>query len=104
MTLPQLYQNVHLRSYSGIRILNGVPEGHGGASPFAMGLNALSTRNQCTFVRSFRLSGEWKEYDIDEHARCGRIPDNSLMLNMVVRLAVDKMDKLESFRYAPAGC
>ena len=79
--------------------MNGRPEGCGSASPFSMGLNGLLTRNVVGLVRSFGLTGKWKEHDLEEHARVGRVPDNSMMLNMGVRAAVDRMDKLESFRY-----
>lgn len=65
-----------------------------------MGLNGLISRNLGGLVRSFRIMGEWKEYDLEEFTRVGRIPDNSMMLNMVVRMAVEKMEKLESFRYS----
>lgn len=98
MTLPQLHQNVTLHSYPTIRYVDGVPEGCGAASPFSMGLNGLVTRNVAGLVRSLRLWGEWREHDVGEHARFGRVPENSMMLNIVVRAAVDKMDKLESFR------
>lgn len=69
-----------------------------------MGLNGLISRNIAGLVRSFKLSGEWKEYDLEEFARVGRVPDNSMMLNMVVRAAVEKMEKLESFRYFAITC
>lgn len=65
-----------------------------------MGLNGLISRNVGGLVRSFKISGEWKEYDLEEFTRVGRIPDNSMMLNMVVRMAIEKMEKLESFRYS----
>lgn len=65
-----------------------------------MGLNGLISRNLAGLVRSLKISGEWKEYDSEEFARVGRISDNSMMLNMVVRMAVEKMEKLESFRYS----
>lgn len=99
MTLPQLYSRVTLRSYAHIRYGSDErPEGCGSASPFAMGLNGLISRNLGGLVRSFKICGEWKEYDLEEFTRVGRIPDNSMMLNMVVRMAVEKMEKLESFR------
>lgn len=100
MTLPQLYSQVTLRSYAHIRYgPDERPEGCGSASPLAMGLNGLISRNLAGLVRSLKISGEWKEYDSEEFARVGRISDNSMMLNMVVRMAVEKMEKLESFRY-----
>ncbi|KAI9823628.1 MAG: hypothetical protein M1832_002409 [Thelocarpon impressellum] len=97
MTLPKLHEHVNLRSYADIRYVDGSPEGCGAASPFSMGLNGLVTRNVAPLVRSFRLWGEWKEHDVAEHAKVGRVPDGSMMLNVVVRAAIDRMTKLESF-------
>ncbi|KAI9878215.1 MAG: hypothetical protein M1830_001559 [Pleopsidium flavum] len=100
MTLPQLYTRVTLHSYARIRYGSDErPEGCGGASPLAMGLNGLISRNITGLVRSFSLSGEWKEYDLEEFAKVGRVSDNSMMLSMVVRAAVEKMEKLESFSW-----
>lgn len=105
MTLPQLYSRVTLHSYANIRYGSEArPEGCGSASPLAMGLNGLISRNIAGLVRSFRLKGEWKEYDLEEFAKAGRVPDTSMMLNMVVRAAVEKMERLESFRYSLCLC
>ncbi|KAI9837341.1 MAG: hypothetical protein M1819_000415 [Sarea resinae] len=99
MTLPQLYHDVTLRSYRSIRYVGGQPEGCGSASPFSMGLHGLVTRTVCGLVRSFRVCGEWKEHDLEEHARVGRVPDNSMMLNIAMRAALDRMEHLESFSW-----
>ncbi|KAK7529671.1 uncharacterized protein J3D65DRAFT_562385 [Phyllosticta citribraziliensis] len=97
MTLPRLYEKVTLRSYSELRYKeNGRPEGFGSGSPFTMGLNGLVTKNVARYVRSFRLVGEWRESDIDDFAK-GRVPDNSMMLNIAVRAAMDRMDRMEHF-------
>ena len=64
-----------------------------------MGLNGLVTRNIAGYVRKFRLWGEFKEYDLEECAKVGRVPDGSMMLNCLVRAAVEKMGVLQSFRY-----
>lgn len=64
-----------------------------------MGLNGLVTRSIAGYVRKFRLWGEFKEYDLEECAKVGRVPDGSMMLNCLVRAAVEKMGVLESFRY-----
>lgn len=101
MTLPKLYQHVTLRSYADIRYSNGRPEGYGSGSPFSMGLNGLVTRNTAGYVKSWRLLGEWKESDVDDFSK-GRVPDNSMMLNIVVRAAMDKMTSLENFRHVQA--
>ena len=99
MTLPQLYQTITLTSYNGVRYRDNRPEGSGSASPFAMGLNALVTRNTAKLVRSLILQGEWKEYEMVEHARAGRVPDNAMMLNIAVRAAIDRCEGLESFTW-----
>lgn len=104
MTLPQLYATVSLRSYDYIRYSrqSGRPDGCGMASPFSMGLNGLATRNVAGYVKRFRVYGQWKEYDVDECAKVGRVPDGSMLLNGLVRVAVEKMGVLDSFRYAPS--
>lgn len=99
MAVPQLYKNLTLTSYDRIRYRDEHPEGWGSASPFSMGLNAVITRPHAALVRSMTLRGEWREHDLEEHARVGRVPDSSMMLNIAVRAAVDRMKGLESFRY-----
>ena len=76
-----------------------MPEGIGGASPFSMGLNALVTRNVSGYVKVFKVCGKWKDYDLEDYAKIGRVPDGSMMLNMLVRAAIDRMPALESFTY-----
>ncbi|PYI26486.1 hypothetical protein BP00DRAFT_381732 [Aspergillus indologenus CBS 114.80] len=99
MTLPQLYRNITLTSYDKIRYRDDQPEGMGSASPFSMGLNAVITRPYANLVRSLTLRGNWRESELEEHARVGRVPDSSMMLNIAVRAAVDKMPDLESFSW-----
>ena len=70
------------------------------ASPFVMGLNSLVSRNVAGYVKKFRVHGEWKEYESQEHSRAGRVTDGSMMLSLLVRVAVEKMAVLYSFRYA----
>lgn len=96
MTLPRLYQHVTLRSYSEMRYVDGSPEGFGGGSPFAAGLNTLVSRNFTQYVESFRVVGDWREHDVDDYAK-GRVPDNSMMLQIAMRAALDKMKALKSF-------
>lgn len=99
MTLPRLYEKVTLRSYSELRYKdNGRPEGYGSGSPFAMGLNGLVTKNVAQYVRSWRLVGDWRESDLDDFSK-GRVPDNSMMLNIAVRAGMDRMDKLTEFAW-----
>lgn len=71
----------------------------GSASPFSMGLNAVITRPYAKLVRSLTIRGEWREHELEEHARVGRVPDSSMMLNIAVRAAIDRMPDLESFSW-----
>lgn len=96
MTLPQLYRRVTLHSYGEMRYVNGRPEGFGSGSPFMMGLNGLTTRGHAALVEEFRLWGKWQETGVEDFAK-GRIPDSSMMLNIILRAATDKMTKLKSF-------
>jgi hypothetical protein len=98
MTLPRLYENVTLRSYTEIRYVDGRPEGYGSGSPFAMGLNTLVTRNFSDYVQTFRAVGDWKEHDMEDYSK-GRVPDNSMMLQLAMRAALDKMKNLKAFAW-----
>ncbi|ETI21705.1 hypothetical protein G647_08052 [Cladophialophora carrionii CBS 160.54] len=99
MTLPHLWKNVTLKSYSAIRYREDVPEGFGSASPFAMGLNALVTRNVSSLVRSLSLEGEFSSADVSEHARVGRVSESTMILNIAVRAVLDQCTHLENFRW-----
>ncbi|MCJ1388160.1 hypothetical protein MMC18_001005 [Xylographa bjoerkii] len=101
MCLPTLYADVSLHSYDYIRYseVDNRPEGSGGASPFFMGLNAVVTRNIAGYIKKFKVWGQWKEHDLEECARVGRVPDSSMMLNLLVRAAVDRMPALEIFSW-----
>lgn len=59
-------------------------------SPFAMGLNGLVLRNVAGFVKKLRLVGECKEHDLEECSKNGRVPDSSMMLNTLVRVAIER--------------
>ena len=98
MTLPQLYTKVHLHSFPEIRYVNGRPEGFGSGSPFTMALNGLVTKAHGNLVQEFRIWGEWKELGIEDFAK-GRVPENSMMLNILLRAATDKMSRLQSFSW-----
>jgi hypothetical protein len=98
MALPQLYQHVALHSYADIRYVNGRPEGYGSGSPFMMALNGLVTKSYAGVVQHFRLWGEWRDIGAEDFAK-GRVPDNSMMLNMMLRVCVDRMAKLRSFSW-----
>ena len=96
MTLPQLYTKVSLHSYPDIRLKNGRPEGFGGGSPFTMALNGLLTKSYAAMVEELRVWGQWKELGIDDFSK-GRVPDSTMMLNILLRAATDRMVKLKSF-------
>jgi hypothetical protein len=98
MALPQLYERVALHSYPVIRYVDGRPEGFGSGSPFMMALNGLATKTHATVVKEFRVWGEWRELGQEEFAK-GRVPDNSMMLSMMLRTCVERMTKLRSFSW-----
>ena len=101
MTLHQLYTNVSLRSFDHIRDSqqDGRAEGCGMASPFAMALNALACRNIAGSVKTFKVLGKWKDHEVKECAKVGRVPDADMMLNSLIRIAVERMTALQQFRY-----
>lgn len=96
MTLPRLYESVTLRSYTEIRYIDGKPEGYGSGSPFAMGLNTLVSRPLTDYVQRFRVIGDWREHDVNDYKQ-GRVPDNTMVLQIVMRAALDKMKNLTAF-------
>lgn len=98
MTLPQLYTRVSLHSYPAIRYQNGRPEGFGSGSPFMLALNGLVTKAHASVVQEFQVYGEWNEVGAEDFAK-GRVPDNTMMLNILMRAATDKMTKLRSFNW-----
>jgi hypothetical protein len=97
MALPQLYENVTLRSHAEMRFNQGRPEGYGSGSPFTMGLNTLVSRTFTNYIQRFRLAGEWHEKD-DDYLQ-GRVPDSSMVLQIAIRAALDKMKNLQAFAY-----
>ena len=68
------------------------------ASPFAMALHGLVLRNVGTHVRHFRLLGQWRQPELEEQGRMGLVPDSDIMLNCLVRVALEKMPAIQSFR------
>ena len=64
-----------------------------------MGLNGLVSRHVAGYVKSFMLTGAWTEYSLEEYAKVGRVPDGTMMMNSLVRVAVERMSVLESFRW-----
>jgi len=63
-----------------------------------MGLNTLVSKTWGEYVLDFRLVGDWREHDLEDYAK-GRVPDNSMMLSIALRAALDKMSRLRSFAY-----
>ena len=98
MALPQLYERVALHSYPDIRYVDGRPEGFGSGSPFMMALNGLVTKSYSGVVKDLRIWGQWNEVGVEDFVK-GRVPDNSMMLNMMLRACIDKMAKLHSFSW-----
>lgn len=103
MTLPQLYTDVTLRSYDSIRYSpeHGRVEGSGMGSPFVMGLNGLVLRNVSGYVRQLRFVGEWREHDLEEFSKRGRVPDSSIMLTTLVRVVIERSANLRDLWYVP---
>lgn len=99
MTLPSLYTNVSLHAYDYVRYSphDGRPEGCGMASPFSMGLNGLVSRNVAGYVKAFRVYGEWKDHDGPEYSKVGRVTDATMILNSLIRAAIEKMTVLDRF-------
>lgn len=64
-----------------------------------MGLNGLVLRNVTAYVKKFRVHGEWKDYELQEYSSIGRVTEGSMMLSTMVRVAVERMPFLDSFRY-----
>lgn len=98
MTLPRLYENVTLHSHAEIRYIDGRPEGYGGGSPFAMGLNTLVSRTFTDYVQKFRVIGDWREHDMGDYKQ-GRVPDNSMVLQITMRAVLDKMKNITTFSW-----
>lgn len=68
-------------------------------SPFSMGLNGLVSRNVAGYVKRFKILGEWKEYELEDYSKVGRVTDGSMMLSILIRVAIEKMIVLDSFRF-----
>jgi hypothetical protein len=63
-----------------------------------MGLDGLisSPNNVAQYVKSLRLCGSWKEVDLDDFER-GRVPDNTMILNIALKAAITRTQNLEDF-------
>ena len=99
MCLPNLYSHVKLKSYDHVRISpeTARPEGCGMGSPFVMGLNALAIRDVACFVKIFEVTGRYKEPGAEDYASVGRVADGGMMINILVRIAIDRMPLLHTF-------
>jgi hypothetical protein len=65
-----------------------------------MGLDGLisSPNNVAQYVKEMILCGEWKETDTSDFEK-GRVPDNTMMLNIVIKAAISRAGRLEKFAY-----
>jgi hypothetical protein len=63
-----------------------------------MGLNTLVSRNFGEYIQTFRVMGDWREHDVDDYKQ-GRVPDNSMILQVAMRAALDKMKNLKAFAW-----
>jgi hypothetical protein len=109
MALPLLWRNVHLYSSRTVRnkkrTRNGeykdAPEGFGGASPFAAGLDALVTNNSAgKLARRLILEGEYEDdAELDRWSRAGRASERAMILNICVRAVLDRCIQLEEFHW-----
>jgi hypothetical protein len=65
-----------------------------------MGLDGLisSPNNVAQYVKEMVLCGEWKETDTGDFEK-GRVPDNTMMLNIVIKAAISRAGRLEKFAY-----
>jgi hypothetical protein len=61
-----------------------------------MALDGLISGKTGAYVRSLRLVGMSKEVDIDNYDK-GRVPDKIMLLNIAVKAAMEKMEKLKTF-------
>jgi hypothetical protein len=66
-----------------------------------MGLEGLAarSRNLAQYVKTLSLVGSWRELDTEDFAK-GRIPDNTMIMNVAVRAAIENTEKLQQFRWA----
>ena len=67
-----------------------------------MALEALVSRQVAQYAKTLRLVGEWREQDVEQLSQ-GRVPDNTMMLNIVVRASLDKCVNLSNFRSVVGG-
>jgi hypothetical protein len=49
------------------------------------------------YVKSLHLLGDWREADTDDFSK-GRIPDSTMILNVAIKAAIERMQRLETFR------
>jgi hypothetical protein len=85
-----------------LKYVDEQPEGYGGGSPFATGLDALisSPNNVGQYVKALSLRGSWKEIDLEDFER-GRVPDNTMIVNVAIKAAITRASNLETFLYVP---
>jgi hypothetical protein len=63
-----------------------------------MGLDTLisSPNNVAQYVKTLKLCGAWKELDAEDFEK-GRVPDNTMILNIALKSAILKAQNLEEF-------
>ena len=85
MAPPALYRTITLNARNETVRENEdiTSDGHWYGSVFAMGLNTLVTRKTANTVESLVFTEGWREYNLADYARARRIPDGSVMLNIV---------------------
>lgn len=67
-----------------------------------MALSGLSTGNCAAIVKEFRVAGAWRDGRKEDYIK-GRVPDDAMLLSIVMRNAIDKMTNLKSFRSVLVG-
>jgi hypothetical protein len=49
------------------------------------------------YVKSLSLLGDWREVDTEDYSK-GRVPDNTMILNVVIKAVLERTQRLETFR------
>jgi hypothetical protein len=106
MTLPQLYESVDLRTTAQPSLdPSQQATRHGIGSPFMMALNGLISNPHAGLVKNFRLRGRWHEdIEVAEPNPDGRVPDSTMMLNIITRSIAARMTKLQSIAWELHDC
>ena len=76
----------------------------GKRKPVLNGSECAGDEASCDSGGVAHIARGMERHDFEGHARVGRVPDSSMMLNIAVRAMVDRMPGLGSFRYEDALC